>query len=118
MGMTRKKAQSLADQLRQAIADSGKSRYAISKATGVPQSVLSKFVHGQPGLDLETIERLAAYFGMRLGSQLVDPDRGLASHPGIPAPDTAPRAWPSVPSLYDRRRDVFDGSRSYRHLAQ
>jgi hypothetical protein len=54
------------EQLRKAVETSGQSRYAISKATGVPESVLSRFVAGGGGLRSESIDVLCAYFGLRL----------------------------------------------------
>ncbi len=53
-------------QLIQAIEDSGESRYAIHKATGIDQGQLSKFVHGERGLSLETVDRLCAHLGLEL----------------------------------------------------
>jgi transcriptional regulator with XRE-family HTH domain len=47
-----------ADQLRQAIAESSMSRYAISRETGIAQSTLSKFVGGERGLSLDSVDRL------------------------------------------------------------
>ena len=56
----------LADQLRQAVLDSGLSVYRIAKDSGVPQSALQRFITGHRDLRLETASKLAAYFGMRL----------------------------------------------------
>ncbi len=54
------------DQLRRAVERSGQSRYAISKATGIPASVLSRFVASGRGLRSENIDRLCAYLGLVL----------------------------------------------------
>ena len=57
------------DQLRAAIAaaaEAGVTRYRISKETGVEQSALSRFVHGKVGLDLSSVDKLAAYLGLEL----------------------------------------------------
>jgi plasmid maintenance system antidote protein VapI len=54
------------DQLRKAIETSDESVYAIAKATGVPQSVLSRFVRGERGITFETAAKLAAYLKLRL----------------------------------------------------
>jgi len=54
------------DQLRQAVENCGETRYAISKATGIPASVLSRFVAGGKGLRSENIDRLCAHLGLRL----------------------------------------------------
>jgi len=60
------KRMDIEQQLRQAIAESGMSRYALSKKTGVAQSVLSHFVNGQRSLTLPTAARLAEALGMEL----------------------------------------------------
>lgn len=54
------------DTLRKAVETCGQSRYAISKATGVPASVLSRFVASGRGLRSENIDRLSDYLGLRL----------------------------------------------------
>jgi plasmid maintenance system antidote protein VapI len=54
------------DQIRLAVAMCGESRYAISKATGIPQSALSRFVHGERGLSVELMDRLAEYLGLEV----------------------------------------------------
>jgi hypothetical protein len=53
-------------QLVDAIEGSELSRYAISKQTGIPQSTLSRFVHGHEGLSVESINRLCKLLGLRL----------------------------------------------------
>ncbi len=55
----------LSEQLRDAIEKAGVSRYEISKATGVSQSTLSKFVLRQrPGLSFDAMDRIAEYLGL------------------------------------------------------
>ena len=56
----------LSDQLRQAIDDSGLSRYAIGKACEIDKAVMSRFMSGQVGLSLETIDRLVDYLRLEL----------------------------------------------------
>lgn len=46
------------DQLRQAIDDSGMSRYRISQETGISESTLSKFYLGQRGLSMNALNAL------------------------------------------------------------
>ena len=58
--------ESVTDQLRRAVEGCGQTRYAISKATGVPASVLSRFVASGRGLRSENIDRLCAYLGLVL----------------------------------------------------
>lgn len=43
----------------------GQTRYVVSKATGIPQSVLSRFVYGQP-LRGENFDLLCDYLGLEL----------------------------------------------------
>ena len=51
----------------------GVTRYRLSKETGVPNSVLSRFVRGERGLDGATIDRLAAHLGLTLEQTGVPP---------------------------------------------
>jgi hypothetical protein len=62
------KRRSFSDQLRWAIERSKKSRYVISKETGIAQSILSRFVHGDAGLSLENIDRVCQSIGARLAT--------------------------------------------------
>lgn len=57
------------DQLRKAVEQCGQTRYAISKETGVPASVLSRFVASGRGLRSENIDRLCAYLGLELAKK-------------------------------------------------
>ena len=52
--------------LRKAIERSEASRYAISQATGIPQSALSRFVSGERSISLDYADKLARYFGLEL----------------------------------------------------
>jgi transcriptional regulator with XRE-family HTH domain len=54
------------DQLRAAVLNAGESRYRISKATGISESILSRFVRGEAGLSMEYANRLCEYLGLRL----------------------------------------------------
>lgn len=54
------------DQLRQAIRDSGQSQLGISRATGVGQAILSKFLSGSRGLSVTSIEKLVEHLGLEL----------------------------------------------------
>ena len=56
----------LTEQLRQAILTSGKTRYAISKAAGVGQDTLSRFIHGERGLSMEAMDAIGQYLGLEL----------------------------------------------------
>lgn len=58
--------QTLSDQLRDAIRNSGLSILAVAKISGVPESVLNRFMRGERDLRLQTAEKVAAAFRMRL----------------------------------------------------
>ena len=62
-----KKRETMIDQLRGAVHDSGLSVNAIALGADIPQPVLQRFVSGErDNLRLDTADKLAAYFGMRL----------------------------------------------------
>jgi len=63
--MAKGKSESLTDQLKRIIDDSGLSIYRIAKEADVPQSGLQMFVSGQRDLRLGTVDKLAAYFAIR-----------------------------------------------------
>ena len=54
------------EELRRAIRQSGKTRYRISKDTGVSQAVLCKFMKAEHGMLLPSIDKLYLYLGLRL----------------------------------------------------
>lgn len=56
----------LSDQLRKAINDSGFTRYAIAKATGIDQSALCKFMNGERGVSVEAMDKLGKHLGLML----------------------------------------------------
>jgi hypothetical protein len=55
----------LSDQLKRAMAEYG-TVYAVARDSGVEQTVLNRFAHGERGMRLFTAERLAEFFGMKL----------------------------------------------------
>jgi transcriptional regulator with XRE-family HTH domain len=63
-----RKKETLSDQLKQAISDSGLSQYAIAKGSGVSSIVLSRWL--SPGskkdIYLSTASQLADFFGLEL----------------------------------------------------
>lgn len=66
--------------LRKAIA-SGTTVYSISKATGVAQGIIARFVSGErKQIRSETIDRLCGYLGLDLGP--IDGDREPAADAG------------------------------------
>jgi hypothetical protein len=56
----------LSDEIRLAVEHCGQTRYAISKATGIAQEVLSRFVNGERGLNMDTLDTLAAYLDLHI----------------------------------------------------
>jgi hypothetical protein len=55
----------LSEQLRDVIEKAGVSRYELSRATGVSQSTLSKFVLRQrPGLSFDAMDRIGEHLGL------------------------------------------------------
>ena len=54
------------DQLRQAIDDSGLTRYRIAKETGISESNLAQFYHGRRGLSMEALNALGEYLQLKL----------------------------------------------------
>lgn len=64
--MTKKRTQlKLADKIRQALESSGKTRYQVSKESGVDQAALSRFVQGK-GLSVESLEAIAGALGLEI----------------------------------------------------
>lgn len=53
-------------QIRDAINSSGESRYAISSATGISQSQLSRLMARESGLSIESLQRLADHLGLEI----------------------------------------------------
>lgn len=56
---------SLAEQLRKKIRESGLSANALARESGVPQPMITNFLNGSD-IRLETANKLATYFGLRL----------------------------------------------------
>lgn len=64
--MTKKRPKLLTDQLRQAIADSGLTRYRIAKETGISESALAQFYNGHRGLSMEAINALGEFLQLKI----------------------------------------------------
>ena len=56
----------LTDQLRQAIDDSGLTRYQIAKETGIDESALAKFYNGHRGLSMEALNALGELLQLKI----------------------------------------------------
>lgn len=64
----------VSEQLRTIIENCGESRYAISKATGISQQTLSRFVNGERGLPMSTLDRLGEHLDLEL--RVREPKKG------------------------------------------
>ena len=62
----KKQRLSLSDELRQAVERSGVSRYSIWQQAGIDQGSLSKFMDGERGLGMESIDKLADLLGLHI----------------------------------------------------
>lgn len=58
-------SKTVADQLRQAIRESGLSANALSKATGIDQTLISRFLRGKD-MGIERASKIAAHLGLSL----------------------------------------------------
>jgi hypothetical protein len=56
----------LVEKLKDAIRQTGKPIYQISRESGVAQPILSRFMSGKRGIKLETAERLFDYLGLKI----------------------------------------------------
>ncbi len=56
----------LSDQIRQAVDDSGLSRYGICKVTGIDKALMSRFMAGKGGLSVRSLDALAAVLGLNI----------------------------------------------------
>jgi transcriptional regulator with XRE-family HTH domain len=64
--MARKRSRKLSDQLRQAIDQSGLTRYRIAKETGISEAALSKFYLGQRGLSMKALDTLGEFLQLKI----------------------------------------------------
>jgi transcriptional regulator with XRE-family HTH domain len=61
-----KQRKKLSDQIREAIEMCGQSRYAISKATGISEATLSRFMSGERGLTTTALDTLADHLNLNI----------------------------------------------------
>ena len=64
--MSKRTIKKLTDQLRQAIDDSGLTRYQIAKATGIDESALAKFYNGRRGLSMGALNALGEFLQLTI----------------------------------------------------
>jgi transcriptional regulator with XRE-family HTH domain len=56
----------LTERIQEAIRAAGMSRYAISKATGVDQGLLCRFLKGQSRMSLDTVDKVLGVLGLEI----------------------------------------------------
>jgi len=61
-----KKHPRFSDEIRAALENCGKTRYRITQETGIDKAVLCRFVKGQVGLSMETLDTLAENLGLHV----------------------------------------------------
>ncbi len=59
-------AMAIDDDIRAALAACGRSRYSLAQEMGVAESTLCRFVHGERGLSVENLHRLADLLGLEI----------------------------------------------------
>ena len=64
--MKKKRTNLLTDQLRQAIDDSGLTRYRIAKETGISETALALFYNGHRGLSMESLNALGTFLDLKI----------------------------------------------------
>ena len=70
-----RRSKKMTDQVRQAIDDSGLTRYRIAQDTGIDESTLAKFYHGTRGLSLDNLDLLCEYLDLRFVTRKPAPKR-------------------------------------------
>ena len=56
----------LTERIQEAIRSGGMSRYAISKATGIDQALLCRFLQGKSSMALETVDKVLDALGLEI----------------------------------------------------
>ena len=64
--MAKKRTKLLTDQLRQAIDQSGITRYRIAKEAGINESALAQFYNGHRGLSMKVLNALGEYLELTI----------------------------------------------------
>lgn len=67
--MLKRKHMPLTEQLRQAIDQSGYTRYRIAQETGVSESTLSLFANGNRGLSMEAMDAVGQFLELEIVSR-------------------------------------------------
>jgi transcriptional regulator with XRE-family HTH domain len=69
--------QPLSREIRQAIADDGRTPYALAKAAGVDEAAIRRFLTRERSLSLESADRLASALGLTLVRKLRKPRKPI-----------------------------------------
>ena len=69
MGMVKKRTKRFSDEIRAAVESCGVTRYRISKLTDIDAAVLCRFVQGQVGLSMDSLDKLAECIGLHVVSK-------------------------------------------------
>ncbi len=64
--MAKKRTILVTDQLRQAIDDSGLTRYRIAQETGLSESTLAQFYNGHRGLSMNALNALGEFLDLKI----------------------------------------------------
>ena len=64
--MAKRRSNKLGDQIRQAIDDSGLTRYRISKETGISETALALFYNGHRGLSSKAMNALGEFLQLKI----------------------------------------------------
>jgi hypothetical protein len=56
----------LSDQIRRVVETCGQTRYRIAKETEISEATLSRFMSGERGLPMGTLDTLADYLGLNV----------------------------------------------------
>ncbi|MCC7476721.1 MAG: helix-turn-helix transcriptional regulator [Pirellulales bacterium] len=64
--MAKKRTKLVSDQIRQAIDDSGLTRYRIAQETGISETTLALFYNGQRGLPMRTLDTLGEFLELKV----------------------------------------------------
>ena len=64
--MVKRRSKKLADQVRQAIDDSGLTRYRNAQETVIDESALAKFYNGHRGLSMKALNALGEFLQLKI----------------------------------------------------
>ncbi|MCC6127391.1 MAG: helix-turn-helix transcriptional regulator [Pirellulales bacterium] len=75
--MMKKRSVKFTDEIRAAIENCGITRYRIAKDTGIDAAVLCRFIHGQVGLSMDSLDKLAEYIGFHIALDKPKTTKGI-----------------------------------------